>query len=322
MYMHRALELAALGAEWVSPNPRVGCVIVHNNTIIGEGFHRKYGEAHAEVNAILSVKDPSLLPESTVYVTLEPCAHFGKTPPCADLLIKHRVKKVVICNKDPFTKVAGRGIEKLKSAGIEVSWGELEELGREINRRFFKVQETGLPYIILKWAQSLDGFMGGSGSTPVKISNSLTDLQVHRWRAEEDAILIGRGTAEADNPRLNVRHWITDKQPKRIVLGIPQVTGLQLNDESTIFLPHEEDLRTQLSALCKQGIHSILVEGGRKIHESFLKEGIFDEIRVITGSITIHTGIPAPTLPQGLKLTEQSIYLEDIVKIYRPLPTL
>lgn len=320
MYMHRALELAALGAEWVSPNPRVGCVIVHNDNIIGEGFHQKYGEAHAEVNAIRSVKDPSLLPESTVYVTLEPCAHFGKTPPCADLLIQHRVKKVVICNKDPFPKVAGRGIEKLQAAGIEVTWGVCETEGRELNRRFFKVQESGLPYIVLKWAQTADGFIGGEGGTQVKISNVLTDLQVHRWRAEEDAILVGKGTADADRPRLDVRFWNREKQPKKIVLGRPQSPFLERED--VLFLPHAEDLQEQMREICASGLHSLLVEGGKKIHDAFLKEGLFDEIRVITSPITLGRGVPAPTLPKQVKLTEQSIYLEDTVKIYRSLPTL
>lgn len=322
MYMQRALELAALGAEWVSPNPRVGCVIVHNHIVIGEGYHQKYGEAHAEVNAIRSVKDHSLLPESTVYVTLEPCSHYGKTPPCADLLIKHRVKKVVICNVDPFPQVAGKGIEKLQAAGIDVQWGEREKEGKILNRRFFKAQQTGLPYIVLKWAQTADGFIGGEGGTPIKISHALTDLQVHRWRAEEDAILVGKGTAEADNPRLNVRYWTKDKQPKKIVLGLPENRSLQLYRDGALFLPHSEDLRGQLKALCESGIHSILVEGGRRIHESFLRENLFDEIRVITSPKLVQRGIPAPVLPEGLLLTDQSIYLEDIVKIYSPLPTL
>lgn len=192
MYMKRALELAALGREWVSPNPMVGCVIVHNDKIIGEGFHRKYGQPHAEVNAVDSVEDKSLLSESTVYVTLEPCAHFGKTPPCAELLIKHKVKKVVVCNLDPFPQVAGKGITMLKNAGIDVEVGLLQEEGEELNKRFFKRHRTGLPYVILKWAESKDGFISAEGGKPIKISHPITDIQVHRWRAEEDAILIGK----------------------------------------------------------------------------------------------------------------------------------
>jgi diaminohydroxyphosphoribosylaminopyrimidine deaminase/5-amino-6-(5-phosphoribosylamino)uracil reductase len=320
MYMKRALELAALGREWVSPNPMVGCVIVHNDKIIGEGFHRKYGQPHAEVNAVDSVEDKSLLSESTVYVTLEPCAHFGKTPPCAELLIKHKVKKVVVCNLDPFPQVAGKGITMLKNAGIDVEVGLLQEEGEELNKRFFKRHRTGLPYVILKWAESKDGFISAEGGKPIKISHPITDIQVHRWRAEEDAILIGKNTADLDNPQLNVRYWTEDKQPKPIILGQPTIQDLRAKG-AKIF-PNGKNLTEILRQLAQDGIQSILVEGGTKIHTSFIEEGLFDEIRVIQGDIEILNGVKAPQLPDGLILTDHHTYRNDHIKVYRSIPTL
>lgn len=337
-YMERALELAAAGCEWVSPNPMVGCVIVHEDRIIGEGFHRKYGEAHAEVNAIESVANKALLSESTVYVTLEPCAHFGKTPPCADLLVRHRVKRVVICNEDPFPRVSGRGIARLKEAGIQVETGLLAERGEELNKRFFKAHRTGLPYIILKWAETADGFISAEDGTPVKISNSVTDITVHRWRAEEDAILVGKNTVLTDNPRLNVRHWTSLKQPVRVVLATAlepdptrhvfdntqktliynqQVSGTENNTE---YIP-VSDLTAVLRSLREKGINSVLVEGGRKIHESFIRQRLFDEIRVIKGSMILGRGISAPQLPSGILLDKNIRILNDLVFFYRSIPT-
>ncbi|MGA0557557.1 bifunctional diaminohydroxyphosphoribosylaminopyrimidine deaminase/5-amino-6-(5-phosphoribosylamino)uracil reductase RibD [Larkinella sp. VNQ87] len=215
--MSRALQLACLGRGHVSPNPLVGCVIVYQNRIIGEGWHRQYGGPHAEVNAIRSVADEALLPESTVYVTLEPCSHFGKTPPCADLLIEKRVKKVVVCNDDPNPLVAGRGLAKLRAAGIEVETGLLTEEGRELNRRFFTFIEQQRPYLILKWAETADGFLAPTDFQPIPISSALSRQRVHQWRTEEDAFLIGTNTARYDNPQLNVRSWV-GRNPVRIVI--------------------------------------------------------------------------------------------------------
>ena len=200
--MQRALELARLGLGNVSPNPMVGCVIVKDGKIIGEGHHEQYGGPHAEVNAVQAVKDQSLLPQSTAYVTLEPCSHFGKTPPCADLLVRHQVKRVVICNEDPNPLVAGQGIERLRNAGIEVEIGLLREEGRVLNRRFFTAFEKKRPYVILKWAQTTDGFVARENYDSKWISNTYSRQLVHKWRAEEDAILVGTNTARYDNPSL------------------------------------------------------------------------------------------------------------------------
>ena len=215
--MSRALELAKLGRGHVSPNPMVGCVIVHDQRIIGEGWHRQYGGPHAEVNAVRSVTDESLLPESTVYVTLEPCSHFGKTPPCADLLIAKGVKKVIVCNDDPNPLVAGKGLAKLRAAGIEVETGLLAEQGRALNQRFFTFIEQKRPYLILKWAETADGFMAPGDFRPIPISGTLSRQLVHKWRTEEDAILVGTNTARHDNPQLNARLW-TGRNPVRIVI--------------------------------------------------------------------------------------------------------
>ncbi|HEY5824526.1 MAG TPA: bifunctional diaminohydroxyphosphoribosylaminopyrimidine deaminase/5-amino-6-(5-phosphoribosylamino)uracil reductase RibD, partial [Cyclobacteriaceae bacterium] len=207
LFIQRTFELAQIGIGQVSPNPRVGAVVAHDGKILGEGWHKKYGEAHAEVNAILSVKDHSLLKESTVYVNLEPCSHFGRTPPCADLLIRHQVKKVVICNVDPNPLVAGQGINKLRDAGIEVVAGVLEAEGRKLNKRFFTLIEKQRPYIILKWAQTADGFVARENYESKWISNDFSRQLVHQWRSEEDAILVGTKTAAHDNPQLDVRDW-------------------------------------------------------------------------------------------------------------------
>jgi len=339
IYMERALELAALGCEWVSPNPMVGCVIVHEDKIIGEGFHRKYGEAHAEVNAIRSVEDKTLLRESTVYVSLEPCAHHGKTPPCADLLIEMGVKKVVICNEDPFPRVSGRGIALLNAAGINTETGLLAERGEELNKRFFKAHRTGLPYIILKWAETADGFISRPDGSPVKISNSVTDITVHRWRAEEDAILVGKNTVLTDNPRLNVRHWSDNKQPVRVILASSTLEadpGLHIFDNTQKTLIYNRrisktedrteyiqtsELTAVLRSLKEKGIHSVLVEGGRKIHESFIRQRLFDEIRVIKSTTSVGEGISAPQLPAGILLEKNIRILNDQVFFYRNIPT-
>ncbi|RZL43620.1 MAG: bifunctional diaminohydroxyphosphoribosylaminopyrimidine deaminase/5-amino-6-(5-phosphoribosylamino)uracil reductase RibD, partial [Pedobacter sp.] len=240
IYMQRCLDLAALGAGYVSPNPLVGCVIVASNKIIGEGYHQKFGEAHAEVNAINNVittfgeQSATLLKEATVYVSLEPCAHFGKTPPCADLLIKHGVKKVVVCNTDPFASVNGKGIEKLENAGIDVKIGVLTEKGFELNRRFFTRIKQQRPYFILKWAQTANGFFAPLDNSQKWITASIAKEISHKWRSEEDAILVGKQTALIDNPQLTNRTGI-GKNPIRILidsnLSIPTSSNLY-NDEA------------------------------------------------------------------------------------------
>ncbi|HZH70213.1 MAG TPA: bifunctional diaminohydroxyphosphoribosylaminopyrimidine deaminase/5-amino-6-(5-phosphoribosylamino)uracil reductase RibD, partial [Flavobacteriaceae bacterium] len=220
-YMQRALFLAQKGRFTTSPNPRVGAVIVHKNKIIGEGYHRQFGEAHAEPNAVASVKDKSLLAESTLYVTLEPCSHHGKTPPCVDLILKHKIPEVFIASKDPFEKVNGSGIEKLREAGVNVKIGLLEKEALELNKRFFTFHQKKRPYIILKWAETADGFIGRLQSDPKKEDSWITSAEskqlVHLWRAEEDGILVGSNTALADRPQLDCRE-VFGKNPLRILI--------------------------------------------------------------------------------------------------------
>jgi diaminohydroxyphosphoribosylaminopyrimidine deaminase / 5-amino-6-(5-phosphoribosylamino)uracil reductase len=316
--MQRALQLAEIGRGSVSPNPMVGCVIVHNGLIIGEGWHQKYGDWHAEVNAVESVVDKTLLQEATVYVTLEPCSHFGKTPPCADLLVKHQVKKVVICNFDPNPLVAGKGIKKLQDAGIEVVTGVLEENGRKLNARFFTVIEKKRPYIILKWAETADGFIAGENFEQVKISNALSHKLSHKWRSEEDAIMVGTNTALYDNPQLNVRNW-TGRNPIRIVIDrnnrLPK--NLHLFDDSvkTIILKNQ----LQLDELQKAKIQSVIVEGGTKLLQSFIDENIFDEIRIFRSKKQLHKGILAPFLPKNINIVEKQNLQDDELLIYKHL---
>jgi diaminohydroxyphosphoribosylaminopyrimidine deaminase / 5-amino-6-(5-phosphoribosylamino)uracil reductase len=312
--MHRALQLAALGRGSVSPNPMVGCVIVHNDIIIGEGWHRKYGDWHAEVNAVNSVLDKSKFSESTVYVTLEPCSHFGKTPPCADLLVKHQVKKVVICNFDPFPLVAGKGIKKLQGAGIEVVTGVLEQEGRKLNARFFTVVEKKRPYIIMKWAETADGFIAGENFKQVKISNGLSHKLSHKWRSEEDAIMVGTNTALHDNPKLNVREW-TGKNPTRIVLDsnerLPKNLHLFDDSQKTLAISSIDEIVT-----ASQGVQSVIVEGGTKLLQSFLDENLFDEIRVFRSRTQLKKGILAPVLPKNINLVEVKQLMDDELSFY------
>ncbi|MCP9753874.1 bifunctional diaminohydroxyphosphoribosylaminopyrimidine deaminase/5-amino-6-(5-phosphoribosylamino)uracil reductase RibD [Lacihabitans sp. CCS-44] len=337
VFMERAFHLAALGREWVSPNPMVGCVIVHDGLIIGEGFHQKYGEAHAEVNAVNSVVNKELLPESTVYVTLEPCSHFGKTPPCADLLIKHKVKKVVVCNLDPFPQVSGNGIKKLQDAGIEVVTGVLATEGEELNKRFFKAQRTGLPYVVIKWAETSDGFVAQKNGNPLAISNTTTNITVHRWRAEEAGILVGTNTVLTDNPQLNARNWPESNNPTRIIID----KNLRINGDFNVFdqkqntliynlhkkqtdenlefiqINFEEGfLKNMLSDLKNRGINSILVEGGPQIIQSFFEEQLYDEIRVVKSDMVLKEGVSAPKVPSGIPLVKNYSILNDQIFIF------
>lgn len=317
LYMSRALELAEWGRGYVSPNPLVGCVIVHGDRIIGEGWHREFGGPHAEVHAVNSVENQALLSESTVYVTLEPCAHWGKTPPCANLLVEKKVKKVVIAATDTNPLVGGKGIEILKKADIEVETGILEKEARWQNRRFFTQIEKQRPYVILKWAQTEDGFVARENFDSKWISNSQSRQLVHKWRAEEDAILVGKNTAAYDDPRLDVRDWVGEN-PVRIVLD----SKLELSKELNLFdhtIPTlvfnsvkekaEENLEwiyvPQITAeailqeLQFRKIQSLIVEGGSKVLRQFIESGLWDEARVFTAPIQFDRGISAPILQQN-----------------------
>lgn len=324
LFMLRALELAQNGVGFVSPNPRVGCVIVHDGKIIGEGWHQRYGGPHAEVNAVASVADKNLLSEATLYVNLEPCSHFGKTPPCADLLIQHRVKKVVIANVDTNPLVGGKGIEKMRHAGIEIATGVLEKEGRALNKRFFTLIEKQRPYIILKWAQTADGFIAQENYESKWISGDLSRQRVHKWRSEEDAILVGTKTAAHDNPQLNVRDW-TGRNPVRVVidrfLRLPSRLHLFDGTQKTIcynVLKHEEhpnlslirldeeNFITQLIAdLGKRGIQSVIVEGGAQTLQFFISLNLWDEARVFVSTRRFEKGIAAPLLKGHTPKAEQ-----------------
>jgi diaminohydroxyphosphoribosylaminopyrimidine deaminase / 5-amino-6-(5-phosphoribosylamino)uracil reductase len=314
--MNRALNLAKLSAGNVAPNPMVGCVIVHNNEIIGEGWHKKYGEAHAEVNAISSVVDQALLAESTVYVTLEPCSHFGKTPPCADLLIDKKVKKVIVCNIDPNPLVAGKGIEKLQISGIEVETGILAKEGLAINKRFFTFFEKKRPYIILKWAQTADGFIAGENYKKIQISNAFSSKIVHKMRTENAAIMVGTNTAINDNPNLTTRNW-AGQNPVRILIDkqLRFKNSMNVfNDEAQtliynlhgngkvanaqyVQLPENDDFLANLILdLYAKNIQSVLVEGGTKLIESFIKLGLWDEALVIVSDNKISDGVLGPKM--------------------------
>ncbi|MEZ5106504.1 MAG: bifunctional diaminohydroxyphosphoribosylaminopyrimidine deaminase/5-amino-6-(5-phosphoribosylamino)uracil reductase RibD [Draconibacterium sp.] len=337
-YMLRCLELAEKGAGNVSPNPMVGCVIVHRGEIIGEGFHEKHGEAHAEVNAINSVVNQELLKESTLYVTLEPCAHWGLTPPCSNLIIEKQIPKVIIGTVDPFEQVAGKGIEKMQKAGIDVQVGMMEKECREINKRFFTFQEKKRPYIFLKWAQTSDGFIDIKRTVenygePTWITGEKALLQVHEMRAKEDAILVGTNTALKDNPSLTVRHC-KGKNPLRIVLDnqlrLPH--NLNLFDNSTATLVFnsvkndwqnntefvkidfaEKVVEQIIEKLYERKIQSLIVEGGKQLLESFMKAGIWDEAHVYIGPKLFGNGIEAPQTPEQLvdykKMGDDELYI-------------
>jgi diaminohydroxyphosphoribosylaminopyrimidine deaminase / 5-amino-6-(5-phosphoribosylamino)uracil reductase len=342
LYMQRAFDLAILAKEYVSPNPMVGCVIVHEGRIIGEGYHEKYGGPHAEVNAINNLKNTNLLPYATTYVTLEPCSHYGKTPPCANLLVEKGIKKVVIANLDPNPLVAGKGVEYLRNNGVEVEVGLLAEIGENVNKRFMKAMRTQMPYVILKWAETADGFISNADYSPIKISNSMTDIQVHKWRAEEDAILVGMQTVLSDNPRLNVRHWPKGKSPIRIIIGDileekKEFHVLDDSQETLIFGKKKKenskgllktefigfptstiDIKFILDTLFKKNIHSILVEGGAKTVNAFIKAGFYDEIRQIRNTkLIIEKGIEAPKVPSGIPFLTQTHIEDNIITVYK-----
>ena len=336
-YMRRALELAILGNGNVAPNPMVGAVIVHNDKIIGEGYHEKHGEPHAEVNAIRSVKRPELLSESTIYVTLEPCAHYGKTPPCSDLLIEKQIKRVVIGCRDSFDQVNGKGIEKLDAAGLEVSPFVLEEAARALNKKFFTFQEKRRPFVLLKWAESTNGKIDnnqGEKDSITWLSQPEVQPFVHQLRSEYAAILVGKNTVRNDNPSLTVRA-VSGNQPLRIVLdshcelkkdrkvlndGYPTYV---LNTLKTEELGNLRYLKIKamtpkdiLDALFALHIQSVLIEGGAKTLQAFIEAQLWDEAIQIIGQNAIEYGTDAPHL-SGQLIDEKSLF-GDRIKLFRP----
>lgn len=337
--MRRCFQLAQLGKGKVSPNPKVGAVLVHNGTIIGEGFHHLYGTAHAEVQCIQSVSETnrSLIPESVLYVSLEPCNHFGKTPPCTDLILKEGIKYVVISVTDPHSKVNGNGIERLSANGVEVTTGVLETEGVALIQEFFTYHVHKRPYIILKWAQTADGYLGTGTDTRLKISGNMANLLVHKWRSEVDGIAVGTNTVLLDNPRLNNRLW-PGKSPVRIVidqhLKIPMSFNVYDGTQSTIILNEEKvgndsgvlfvkpdnfDVESFVNCWYEEGLQSVLVEGGASLLNSFMHSGYYDEIRVIEGNIPYgKEGVKAPLL-QDVSLTTQWFTEQDVVSVYKPV---
>lgn len=340
--MRRCFELAELGRGQVAPNPLVGAVVVHNDQIIGEGYHQRYGEAHAEVNAIEAVKDKSLLKEATIYVNLEPCAHHGKTPPCADLIMQHQLKRVVICNIDPYDEVAGKGIERMREAGIQVDVGILEQEGRHLNRRFFTFHEKKRPYVIIKFAQTADGFLdrirsSRSEGTPLKITGDSANQLVHKWRSEEQAILVGLNTVQLDDPSLTTRFW-PGKHPLRLVID----PRLQMDPESKVltdghptwvFNAVRSDVcenkvcyvqiddpaafeQEIMSYLYENGIQSMIIEGGATTLQRFIEAELWDEARIFSGPMRIGEGIQAPPLVG--KLIHREHYGPDTLHTYVP----
>lgn len=297
-YMRRCIQLALNGRRNAKPNPMVGAVLVCEDRIIGEGYHVRCGEGHAEVNCFASVKpcDEVLLSKSTLYVSLEPCAHFGRTPPCADLVVRKGVHRVVVGCVDPFAKVQGRGIQRMREAGIAVTVGVLEAECKALNRRFFTFHTHRRPYLILKWAQTADGFIDDH-CCPVAISNDFTRMLCHKLRAENDAILVGRVTAERDQPQLNVRDWV-GSDPERIVLS------------------HQTSIGEVLRRLYEAGRQSLIVEGGSRTLQSFLQQGLWDEIRIETAPLTVGEGTPAPQIPAGARVVQCHCYDGNVIMVW------
>lgn len=332
-YMQRALELATRGIRCVAPNPMVGAVIVHEGRIIGEGWHQIYGGPHAEVMAIEAVEKPSLLPESTMYVTLEPCAHHGKTPPCADLICRVGIKRVVIAMQDPFSLVAGKGIQKLKDRGIEVEVGLFEAEARQLNKRFLTAHNLKRPYIILKWAQTADGFIARKDGTSKWITGALSRQWVHKIRAEEQAIMVGTQTALIDDPSLTVRDWVgpnptrividrMHKLPARLKLFNAEAPTLYYTGKprkwehaDTVVLNPECSLPEILEDLWKRGLHSVLVEGGTALLQSFITADLWDEAFVFSAKSTFGDGIQAPVLGSNYLRNTQALE-EDNLAFY------
>lgn len=337
-FMCRCIQLAKMSAGNVAPNPMVGAVLVYEDKIIGEGYHQKYGEAHAEVNCINSVSENNkpLIEKSTIYVSLEPCSHYGKTPPCADLIIKNNIKKVIIGIQDIYKKVAGAGIQRLKNARLEVITGVLENECRDLNKRFFTFHQKQRPYVILKWAQSANGKIGSINGERIFISNDYSNRLVHKWRSEEAAILVGTNTVLKDNPSLTTRLW-KGKNPVRIVIDndLKLPAGLNVFSKPTntiifnsskksiedniqyIQIDNKNFLEEMLYALYELNIQSVLVEGGAKTLQSFIDDGLWDEARIITNEeMIIENGISGPEM-KNFKLTRQKKCFNDSIKYYQ-----
>jgi diaminohydroxyphosphoribosylaminopyrimidine deaminase / 5-amino-6-(5-phosphoribosylamino)uracil reductase len=338
-FMNRCLQLAVMGLGSTAPNPLVGCVLVHQQEIIGEGYHMKYGGPHAEVNAVKDVRDKERIPLATLYVNLEPCSHYGKTPPCAEMIIRQGIKRVVVAVADPFHLVAGRGIQMLRKAGVEVCEGVMEKEALDLNRRFFTFHQKKRPYIILKWAQTEDGFMDRERSAHEAGIQWITDGKlkslVHRWRTEEAAIMVGTRTALIDNPQLSAREW-PGNNPLRILIDreLRLPAGLALFDNTTPTLvlnsiKSGQEGKTEyekmnfgadilpplFEILYKRGIQSLIVEGGKVLLESFIRSGCWDEARVLTGSVSFGRGLRAPD--PGIEPMEQLCIGKDQLSIYR-----
>ena len=343
-YMKRCIELAKNGLGTTYPNPMVGSVIVHNGIIIGEGWHKKAGEPHAEVHAVNSVKNKSLLKEATIYVSLEPCSHFGKTPPCCDLLIANEIPNVVIGTVDPFAKVAGNGIKKLVESGKNVIVGVLEDQCNALNKRFFTFHQKKRPYIILKWAETADGYIAPKILKPVQhdklkpvwITNQYSRQLVHKWRTEEQAILVGTTTVLEDNPRLDARDFYGNN-PLRIVLDksgkISENYHVQSNVQKTIFITESENYTTTenciyenaifdthlISKICtilyNNEIQSVIVEGGSKTLQSFINIKLWDEARIFIGKKIFQNGLAAPNISGNL--VDSFDIIDDELKIFK-----
>ena len=340
-FMRRCFELAKNGEGRVAPNPMVGAVIVCNGQIIGEGYHTCYGASHAEVMAINSVTDKSLLSKSTIYVNLEPCCHYGKTPPCTHLILKAEIPKVVVAATDPFPKVNGGGIELLQNKGIDVKVGILEEEARELNRFFYTYHLKKRPYIILKWAESIDGYIDTNwdvNSTPVKITGKTSNAIVHKWRAQVQAIMVGTNTVLRDNPKLTARNW-QGNNPVRVIVDrnnrTPSGSSIFNNEAQTFVFTsqksgkvygdwvHEFEVNSDeniekviLDTLYKNNIQSLFIEGGTKLITNFLEKDLWDEVRIFIGNIHLQNGISAPIKPD-IHPSASSIIGDDKLLVYR-----
>lgn len=333
--MQRCIGLALKGAGQASPNPMVGAVLVYQDRIIGEGWHQQYGQAHAEVNCIASVapSDRPYIDQSTLYVSLEPCAHYGKTPPCAGLIIQYKIPQVIVGCTDSFKEVSGKGIEKLKAAGVQVTTGILEEACRRLNRSFFTRQEKQRPYIILKWAESEDGFIAPEEGKRYMLSNVFSQKLVQKMRSETDGILVGYRTALQDNPKLSNRYG-SGKQPVRMVIDPegalpPDLHLFDQSQETIIFNHHRSGRQGNLSfvqlnpdrpvaaqvAQCATGINSMIVEGGTQTLQAFIDEGLWDEAYIFKTEHILQKGTPAPVL-RNYKNPQRFLLLEDVVHIY------
>lgn len=338
-YIKRCIQLAKNGLGTTYPNPMVGSVIVYDGQIIGEGWHKKSGEPHAEVNAVRSVKDKSLLKKATIYVSLEPCSHFGKTPPCCDLIIANEIPNIVVGTVDPNEKVAGKGILKLIEAGRNVTVGVLEDECNELNKRFFTFHQKKRPYIILKWAESLDGFLApekvkDQERKPIWITNQYSRQLVHKWRTEEQAILVGTQTVVDDNPKLNARDW-SGNNPVRVILD----QNNRISENSFIFdetiktivfsktvKPSKENIQFEvidfeknsipqiLDVLYQDQIQSIIIEGGKQTLQSFIDENVWDEARIFIGNSIFEKGTKAPVISKK-NIIKTNIQTDELIEL-------